>query len=120
MHAITQKLRKFRKEKGLTQQQISELLNMEQTTYSKIELGKSHLRFKTAIQIATIIEIDFAEFITEPRINNKVGENFINNNKINGSGFSNDEGNLPENIVSRIEELLTLFKQYFKTPPANK
>jgi transcriptional regulator with XRE-family HTH domain len=44
MYAIPEKLKPFREAKGLTQKDIAQMLNMEQTTYGKIELGKTSLR----------------------------------------------------------------------------
>lgn len=44
----TSELQSLRKNKNLSQSAIAELLNMEQTTYSKIETGRSGLKLDVA------------------------------------------------------------------------
>jgi transcriptional regulator with XRE-family HTH domain len=116
MYVITEKLRQFRKAKGLTQPQIAEMLNMEQTTYSKIELAKSNLRYETAIQIAEIVERDVSEFTTIPIINNNVANTTLTHSSVNVNGdvTYNNCNTLPDKIVVLAEEMLSIVKEYFK------
>lgn len=60
------KLKSKRLAMGLTQVDISEMLFMEQTTYSKIENGKNGLKINTAFKIAEVLQISFEEFIDIP------------------------------------------------------
>lgn len=66
MYSNTENLRKLRLTKGLTQQRIADLLQMEQTTYAKIELGKSRLRPEVAIKLAEILETKISNISTFP------------------------------------------------------
>lgn len=111
MYVIPLKLKQFREAKGLTQMQIAEMLNIEQTTYSKIELAKSQLRFEMAIQIAIIIKKDLSEFSNMPKI-----ENTVNNGCVPTANSKGDNSRIgiPDTIIGKIEELLVLIKQYFK------
>lgn len=61
---------KARKEKGLSQKEISNLLAMEQTTYSKKERGISRITETEWVLIAKILEKDIEELknkTCEPR-----------------------------------------------------
>lgn len=49
---LKDKLKELRKEKGLTQTQLSEQLEIPQTTYAGYETGKHEPDFKTLIKIA--------------------------------------------------------------------
>ncbi len=111
MYAIPSKLKEFRKAKGLTQKQVAEIIHIEQTTYSKIELAKSKLYIETALQIALIIEKDITDFTTLPQIANKKSTSKINNS-INDN-FSNNITDPPKKIINKLEELLIELKEYF-------
>lgn len=52
---------KARKEKGLTQREIADMLTMEQTTYSKKERGISKIRDSEWIRFAKILDKDVEE-----------------------------------------------------------
>ncbi len=91
---------------------MGEMLSMEQTTYAKIELGKSSLRYEMAIQIASIIEKKIYEFTKLPHTNNNLQESNLADSNVNGD--VNDHGSVPDKIVNLFEELLVLFKHHFK------
>lgn len=113
MYTLTEKLRRFRKEKGLTQQMMGEMLSMEQTTYSKIELGKSSLRLDVALQIAAIIKKDIHEFVILPPIRNEKNLPSLERN-LTKSEPINESVKEYEKIHSSLEELILLMKRYFK------
>ena len=46
------RIRELREDKGLTQKQIGELLNMSQTGYNQYEIGKNDIPTKILIQLA--------------------------------------------------------------------
>lgn len=118
MYAIPEKLRDFREAKSLTQKEIAELLNMEQTTYGKIELGRNSLRFETAVEIAAIIEKEITEFTTMPLVANNVTNSTLTNSSVNVNGdvnYSNCNSSVPEKIIEHFEELVVLFRQFLKS-----
>jgi transcriptional regulator with XRE-family HTH domain len=107
MHVLTEKL------KGFSQTQIASLLNMEQSTYSKIELGKSNLRFDVAFKIASIIEKDISEF------SNYTNQRNLYENKPEGvllptTLFNHFRKESLEKIIPLLEEILIELKQNIK------
>jgi transcriptional regulator with XRE-family HTH domain len=117
MYAIPEKLKEFREAKGLTQVDIANLLNMEQTTYGKKENGRNSLSFETAIAISKIIEKDIMEFTTIPEIVNSLNNSSLTNSSINviGDVTYNNCTNVPDKIISLLEETILLFKTHFKS-----
>lgn len=70
---MTLRIKEARKMKGLTQEQLAEMLDFEQVTLSTWELGKREPKIETLIKIANICDvtlnfllgIDDSETITE-------------------------------------------------------
>lgn len=62
---------KARKEKGLTQKEMADMLAMEQTTYSKKERGISRIRENEWMRFAQILDKN----VEELKIKNKIIEN---------------------------------------------
>lgn len=52
-------LRKLRKEKGYTQQDISDMLNISRSTYTYYETGKSQPSFQNLKKLCEILEVDY-------------------------------------------------------------
>jgi len=57
MNAFAKKLQYLRKNKKLTQYQISKILNIDRSTYSYYELGKSRPQYETLIKIAELFNV---------------------------------------------------------------
>lgn len=57
MEKFNEHLKKLRKEKNLTQTQISELIDVKQGTYSRWESGKLEPSFENLIKIADLLEV---------------------------------------------------------------
>lgn len=53
---ICRKIRKFRESSGYTQKQVSSLLNIERSTYSYYEIGKTIPDLKTLLKLAEIFK----------------------------------------------------------------
>lgn len=47
-----------RTEKGLTQQQVAEMAGISLRQYQELETGHCHPRLGTAVQIASVLELD--------------------------------------------------------------
>lgn len=62
---IIELIKKYRKEKGYTQTDLANLLNIAQTTYSDIESEKIQLKAEDFIKICVFLELDIANFNTE-------------------------------------------------------
>jgi transcriptional regulator with XRE-family HTH domain len=115
LYANSEKLREFRKAKGLSQQKISEMLNMEQTTYSKKELGRNLMSYQTASEIALILGKEIDEFVDNPTIINHINDCTLNNSTVNGDVvYTNCTTSVPEKIINTLEELIKLVKVNYK------
>lgn len=112
MYSVPEKLREFRKAKGFSQKALAEMLNMEQTTYGKIELGKNSLRFETAMALSTILEKEITQFTTiHSATNNTVSySNVTVNSDVN---FSNHNNTISE-IIQSFDKLVFLFDEFLK------
>jgi transcriptional regulator with XRE-family HTH domain len=51
------RLKKYRIEKGLTQLELAEKMNIERSEISKIENGKSNIEFRTIVRLAIALDI---------------------------------------------------------------
>lgn len=56
-------LKRIRKEKGLSQQKLANLLGMERSSISLYENGKRDPNFTFLIQIATALDVDINELV---------------------------------------------------------
>ncbi len=56
------KIRFYRKQKGLTQEQLAEKIGIETNTLSNIETGKSFMSFKVFQKLPEILEVQPYEF----------------------------------------------------------
>jgi len=63
MHEI---IRKLRKEKGLTQQQVADVLQVDRSTYAYYESGRSKLSIDIIVKLAHFYQIRYATLIGRP------------------------------------------------------
>lgn len=59
------KIRTFREQKQLTQEDVAERLFMSVSGYSKIERGETRLNMERLEQIAEILEVDILELLSQ-------------------------------------------------------
>ena len=61
------RIRDMREEKGMTQQQIAEYLNYDQSLYSKYERGEREVPLEIMVNLATLFEtsIDYLVRLTD-------------------------------------------------------
>ena len=57
MEKFHEKLKVLRKKKGLTQQEVAELLNVERVTYTKWENGKSKPNYEKLSMLVCIFDV---------------------------------------------------------------
>jgi len=60
MHEI---LRKLRNERGLTQQQVADCLNMDRSTYAYYESGRSKLNMDIIVKLAHFYQVRYATLL---------------------------------------------------------
>lgn len=63
--SVCRKLKTLRKKSGYSQDQIAELLNMCQNTYSDLESGKRKIDLERLYQIATLYKVSIQIFLEE-------------------------------------------------------
>lgn len=59
---IAEQIKKIRKEKGLSQQDVADKLSMNRVQYNRIETGKSDPRMNILQRIANVLDINVVEF----------------------------------------------------------
>lgn len=75
LKSIGNKLYEFRKKKGLTQIEVSELAGISDRTYADIERGNVNMRIETLNLICQVLEITPNDVLTEkekPEPNNDI------------------------------------------------
>lgn len=65
MIRICSQIRKFRKEKGLSQENMASDLGISQTAYTNLENGVTHLSVDRLMLIAHLLERDIIDFFPE-------------------------------------------------------
>ena len=65
---IGARIQKLRKQKGLTQDELSEKVNISSKYLSSIERGKENPTLNTFISIAEELSVDIGDFFTEIQI----------------------------------------------------
>lgn len=63
---ICQRLRKLRKSKGYSQQEVADLLNMSQSAYSDLETGKTAIEVEKLSRIAELFQYPLTQLIAPP------------------------------------------------------
>lgn len=58
-------IRSIREKRNITQTEIADKLNIEQSTYNKIETGKTELKVIHLLQILTILDMNPLDFFKE-------------------------------------------------------
>jgi transcriptional regulator with XRE-family HTH domain len=72
---VVTKIKRLRHEKGFSQLQMAELLNMEKSVYARLETGKTYSWAKHLEELLTIFEINAEKFFED------IGSNVVINNK---------------------------------------
>ncbi|AYV68921.1 hypothetical protein C2I06_19825 [Niallia circulans] len=70
MSYLGENIRKFRKVKGLTVNELARKSNSSVSSISQIETGKRDATFKLILSIAQALDIEIAELVTPPKKNN--------------------------------------------------
>lgn len=108
---ISEKIRRVRELKNLTQEFMAEKLNMSQSGYSKIESGQSTVSFAKLHEIAEILELSPEDLIT---FDSQKFSNSFNNVKGSNNGSVVVDMNsaefkaLYESKIALLEKLLRM------------
>lgn len=63
---IRERIKTIRFEKGLTQENLADMLHISQNAYHKLENGHSKMNLSKFIDICKVLEIEVAELINGP------------------------------------------------------
>ncbi len=58
-------IKKFRKEKGLSQQQVADTIAMNRVQYTRIETGKADITITILQKIANVLDVPVVDFFKE-------------------------------------------------------
>jgi len=100
---VIEELKAIRSSRGLTQQQMADILIMERTSYGKIEKGERGISLDLLEDMATKLDI-------EPNILLRLHGNNINNENAQASNLSllgNINSNLTINLPKEVVDILT-------------
>lgn len=105
-----EKLRNVRKRKGITQQQIADIIATDVSNYSRKENGDVGIRKEEWEKIAQFLEVPLEEIYEEEEAKQI---NYFDNNTIshNGSVGGNYYCNVPEYLLESQREYIELLKK---------
>lgn len=75
---IAERIKKIRKEKGLSQQEVADRLSMNRVQYNRIETGKSDPTMNILQRIAAVLETDVVGFFEAGRERDGTEVNSVN------------------------------------------
>jgi len=106
---IVQRIKKLRRDKGLTQPQIADMLHVDQSVYARLEQGETNTWAKYFEELLNIFEITPEKFFEGIESNVVIN----NHNDCTYSGDSNVEHQYPANqelyekLIAQYEKLLS-------------
>jgi transcriptional regulator with XRE-family HTH domain len=98
--------------KGLTQEQISDQLNISRSAYSKLETGETHLSYDMAVELSKIHGVALDFFYSENPViiqqqHNEIANGYILNQTNNNGLPSNSLEGILEKLNDLCERLIT-------------
>ena len=112
---LAEEIKRLRKAKKLSQEQIADMLDISQNAYSKIERGETEMSAKRMFDIATILEVHWEYLMKFVDRDDKDYPHYIapiNTNNISKNNFNTATHitNL-ERIIHAQEETIQLLKE---------
>lgn len=106
LQVLQKNIRQLRKQKELTQVQLGELINMNQTHYSQLEVGNSEPRLNSIYKVSSALGVEMHELFRE-----NVGTN-LSHQQIFARLLDMNEANL--------DPLMVIIEVYLRDYEANK
>jgi transcriptional regulator with XRE-family HTH domain len=125
--AITKKIAKqvrfLREEKRLKQDVLANELKMRQSSYSKLESGKTNITLDQLEIISKVLCVNIADFFSDS--NDKMSFKFTNNTNasgltINQNQISDNERKLYEQLIESLQRQSDSFKELYEECKKNK
>lgn len=112
---VSEKIKRFRKAKGLSQEEVAERLHISQSAYARIETGESQSWATHLVKLSEIFEVKPENFLTD-EANNLEQEN---TEQKGGMAFQfvgtiNTINSLSEKLVEQYEERIAEMKTTIK------
>ena len=112
---VSEKIKRFRKAKGLSQEEVAEKLHISQSAYARIETGESQSWATHLVKLSEIFEVKPENFLTD-EANNLEQEN---TEQKGGMAFQfvgtiNTINSLSEKLVEQYEERIAEMKTTIK------
>ncbi len=112
---VSEKIKRFRKAKGLSQEEVAERLHISQSAYARIETGESQSWATHLVKLSEIFEVKPENFLTD-EANNLEQEN---TEQKGGMAFQfvgtiNTINSLSEKLVEQYEERIAEMKTAIK------
>ena len=70
-YAIGQRIRKYRKAKGLSQEQLAEIVDISTTHMRHIETGNTKLSLQVFVDLAEALQVNVDSLLTDVNMTNK-------------------------------------------------
>lgn len=114
LKTISQKLRGIRKTCGFTQQQVAAVLNVDRSTYTYYEIGKTTPDIRTVKALADLFNVSVDELLMDEEIVGAVTES---ESDANEEAMANGAADLPEtaNKLTRAEREVLLYYRALST-----
>lgn len=106
-----EKIRIYRMQRKITQQEMADALNVSQRAFSKIENGEVSLKFERLAEIAKLLNIGVNDLFTDSSVHNfdVMNDQEIGNEKVLNKS-SKKECELYEKIISRQQNEIDYLK----------
>ena len=114
LKTISQKLRGIRKTCGFTQQQVAAVLNVDRSTYTYYEIGKTTPDIRTVKALADLFNVSVDELLMDEEIVGAVAES---ESDTNAEAMTKGTADLPEtaNKLTRAEREVLLYYRALST-----
>lgn len=104
---IRKKLKSLRKEKGMSQKEMAEILSTDISSYSRKENGKSKIHDEEWIKLANVLNVSVDDI--KERENIKVVYNETLTSDDNSGNYS-QHFNLPNSILENLHDYIAILK----------
>lgn len=108
------KIRKFRTEKGYTQEFMANQLGISQNAYHKIESGQTQVKAQTLEQIADVLEVDRLKLLKNDASTYRIKQSSYDQSKgveINEQGNFEEERKVWQALEKSLRETIESQKQ---------
>ncbi|PIF45400.1 helix-turn-helix protein [Chryseobacterium sp. 52] len=108
-----EKLRTIRKKKGITQQQIADIIATDVSNYSRKESGDVKIIKIEWEKIATFLDVPVEDIYEEDEVRTTI--NNENNATGENSGQYSNYYNIPNSVIDNLQDYITLLKEEIKS-----